>query len=108
MSIAAGADVNTYVSNPSGPVAQSAAPGAAGAGAQMGVDKAALVLLVTAVGGLVGLRLLFGGKGLPPMRVDASEAIKVFLAYQTINIPLKLLAYHFHGHQASQAYILLA
>ena len=98
----------TYVSPPSQAI-PTTAPGATGPGSTIGVDKAAITLIILAVGGLVGLRLVFGKKGsLPPMRVDASEAVKIWLAYQTINVPLKVICYKYYGHQAAQAYLLLA
>lgn len=100
---------NTYVSNPGGAIPPTTAPGATGPASTIGVDKAAITLVILAVGGLVGMRLVFGKKGsLPPMRVDASEALKIWLAYQTINVPLKVICYKYYGHQAAQAYLLLA
>lgn len=86
------------------------APGSGVIGAGMPVAKSALVFLGVSVAGVVGLRLLFGQKGssLPPMRVDASEVAKVFFAYQTLNIPLRILAYKYHGHSWAQTYLLLA
>lgn len=109
MTVAADASLGTYVSPPGAAPVATAAPGAQGPGAQVGVDKAALLILGTSIVGLVALRVIFGkGPGLPGMRVDATEVIKVWLAYETVNIPLKLLAYHWYGHQVSQAYIILS
>lgn len=91
----------------SGTTPYSAAPGSGLPGATMAVGTTALVFLGVSIAGLVGLRLAFGkGVGLPPMRVDASETAKVFLSYQAINIPLTLIAYHYHGHKWSQTYLL--
>ena len=83
------------------------APGSGLPGSAMAVGTTAVVFLGVSVAGLVGLRLLFGqGVKLPPMRVDASETAKVFLAYQAINIPLTLLSYKYHGHKWAQTYLL--
>lgn len=80
------------------------APGSGAPGAQMSVTKQALLFLVVAVGGLTAFRLLFHeGERLAPMRVDVTEVIKVYLSYQAINVPMKLVAFHYHGHSFSQA-----
>ena len=84
------------------------APGAGGPAAGMAVGTSALVFLGVSVAGLVGLRLLLGegGDRLPGLRIDAAEVAKVYLAYQTFNIPLKLVAYHWHGHKWAQTVLL--
>lgn len=92
---------------PQGTPATSGAPGAGAPLSTLGVAKSAVVFLGASVVGLVGLRVLFGGKAeLPPMRIDALEVAKVWMAYETFNIPLKLVAYHFHGHSFSQSILL--
>lgn len=84
--------------------AATGAPGAAAPMASMSVTKAAVVFLVFSIVGLALFRwLLTEGERLAPMRVDATEVIKIYLSYQAINVPMKLLAFHFHGHSFSQA-----
>lgn len=73
-------------------------------GSSMSVTKSAVVFLVVAVVGLGVFRwLLTEGERLAPMRVDVTEVVKIYLSYQVINVPMKLLAFHFHGHSFSQA-----
>lgn len=93
----------TAASVPQGTVTQGGAPGSAAPLSTLGVAKSALVFLGASVAGLVVLRIAFGGRELPAIRVDALEVAKVWAAYQTFNIPLKLVAFHYHGHAFSQA-----
>lgn len=95
---------STTATIPQGRTATTAPAGASAPLSTFGVLKSALVFLGVSIGGLVALRLAFGeGAQLPKMRVDATEVAKVWAAYQTINIPLKIIAFHYHGHSFSQA-----
>lgn len=87
---------------PQGTPANSAAPGASAPLASMSVAKSAVVFLGVSVAGLVALRLAFGERELPGIRVDALEVTKIYLAYQAFNVPLKLIAFRYHGHAWSQ------
>jgi hypothetical protein len=106
------ADLNTSVSGgipiPSGTTTASAAPGAAGPGGSMSILSAVAITLGTGIVGLVVLRKLFGGKDLPPVRIDAINAFNVYWSWLVIDGTLKLVAYHFHGHKLAQAYLLIA
>ena len=90
--------MNTYSSDPTNPIPQgvpavSGAPGAAAAGF-----------------GLVALGLIFrkGQKVIPPLRVDAANALNVYFSWLLVDGTLKLVAYKFHGHKVAQAYLLIA
>jgi len=109
----AGLGANTYVSGPGGPStpAESMPSGSGGPGANMPMTSAVLIPLGMAAAGLGGLYWLFrreGGAGLPPLRVDAANAVNVYLSWMLLNVPLKLLAYKYHGHKVSQAFLLVA
>lgn len=79
-------------------------PGSGAPGASMSVTKQALIFLLFSFAGLAAFRILLTeGERLAPMRVDVTEVIKVYLSYQVINVPVKLLAFHFHGHSFSQS-----
>jgi hypothetical protein len=108
---------NTFVSQPgAGPGGastygdQSLPNGQGLPGANMPMTTAVLIPL--AVGG-VGLAVLYnlfrreGGK-LPPLRVDAANALNVWFSWLVIQTPLKLLAYKYHGHKVAQALLLVA
>lgn len=95
--------MSTTMTIPQGTPNATGAPGASAPAAQMSVAKSAVLFLGVSIAGLVAFRYAFGEKGLPPMRVDATEVAKVYLAYQAFNIPLKLIAFHYHGHSWSQA-----
>lgn len=104
---------NTQVSGgipiPQGTTQATAAPGANGPGGQMSILTAVLVTLGTAAVGLVVLRKVFGqGDKLPPARIDAVEAFKIYWSWLIIDGTLKLVAYKFHGHKLAQAYLLIA
>jgi hypothetical protein len=109
-------DANTQVSAPGMPISQgtasaSAAPGATGPGANISMTKAVFTTLGVAAGGLVALGILFrkkGGGGLPPLRVDAANAVNVYFSWLLINGTLKLIAYKYHGHNLAQEYLLIA
>jgi hypothetical protein len=107
------AGMNTYVSGPGNPPGN-AAPGAAPNGgsaplAQVSMSTAVFVPLGTAALGLAGLYYLFRRQGgLPPLRVDAANALNVYFSWMLINVPLKVLAYKYHGHKVAQAYLLVA
>jgi hypothetical protein len=105
--------LNTSVSGgipiPQGTTTATAAPGAAGPGGQMSILSAVILTIGSAVAGLVVLRLVFGkGDKLPPARIDAVEAFKIYWSWLVIDGTLKLVAYKFHGHKLAQAYLLIA
>lgn len=95
---------------PSGASTNSAAPGAQGPGSNLNVTHAVVVTLGSAALGLVALGWLFrrGGKSLPPLRVDAANALNVYFSWLLVDGTLKLLAYRYHGHKLAQAYLLIA
>jgi hypothetical protein len=96
--------MTTTASIPQGTVVASAASGANLPLASMSVAKAAVLFLGASAVTLVAMRMAFGnGKEIPVIRVDALEVVKIYVGYQVINIPVKLLAFHFHGHSLSQA-----
>lgn len=108
------AEANTSVSGgipiPNGNVAATASPGANGPLGQMSVPAAVGTVLGVAAVGLVGLGILFrkGGQKLPPVRIDAVNALNVYFSWLLIDGTLKLVAYHFHGHRLAQQYLLIA
>lgn len=93
-----------------GQITSSAAPGAAGPGGQMQVGKAVLWTIGTAAAALLGLGLVFrkGGGPLPPLRIDAINALNIYFSWLLVNGTVKVLAYRYHGHAWSQAYLLVA
>lgn len=95
---------------PSGATAGTAAPGATGPGAQMPTAASVVTVLGVAAAGLLALGWLFrrGGKSLPPLRVDAANALNVYFSWLLIDGTLKLVAYHYHGHKLAQQYLLIA
>jgi hypothetical protein len=118
MTYTAGADggLSTNVSSPGSPIgggtsAVTGAPGATGPlNNQISVAGAAGITLGTAAVGLLALGVLFrrGGQKLPPVRVDAVNAINVYFSWLLIDATLKIAAYHWHGHKVAQAYLLIA
>lgn len=108
---------NTYVSSPGlGGAQATITAGAGGApnggsapGAQMPMTAAVLVPLALSVGGLGVLYWIFRkeGAGLPPLRIDAAEIIKITFAAEVGRITLNLLAYHYHAHKLAQAWLLV-
>jgi hypothetical protein len=108
--------LNTQISDPSGSVggvagaAGTASPGGTGPGAQMSMTNAVVLTIGTAAAGLLALGIVFrkGGVKLPPLRVDAANAINVYFSWLLVNGTLKLVAYHWHGHKVSQAFLLVA
>lgn len=111
------ANANTAVSAPGlagagggGTVQATAAPGATGPGASISMTSAVGLTLGTAAVGLVGLGFIFrrGGAKLPPLRVDAANALNVYFSWLLMDATLKLVAYHYHGHKLAQAYLLIA
>jgi hypothetical protein len=110
-------DSNTFVSVPgSGPYAgnpgaDSSLPnGASLPGATISMTGAVLIPLGIGVGGLAVLYHLFRREGgaLPPLRVDAANAINVYLSWLLIQTPIKLMAYKYHGHKVAQAVLLVS
>jgi hypothetical protein len=105
-------DLNTSVSGgipiPQGTTTASAAPGASGPGGQMSILSGVIVTLGTGLVGLVVLRKVFGGKDLPPVRIDAVNAFNIYWSWLVIDGTLKLVAYKYHGHKLAQAYLLIA
>ncbi len=102
---------NTYVSDPGG--AAPAAPGPPGSGAPLaGVPTVASILIPLGIGFgvLFGVYKLAGAAGekLPPVRVDTANALNIYASWYVVQIPLKLLAYKFHGHNVAQAFLLTA
>jgi hypothetical protein len=95
---------------PSGVATASAAPGATGPGAQMSMTYAVVSTLGVAAAGIVALGILFrrGGQKLPPLRIDAANALNIYFSWLLIDGTLKLVAYHYHGHKLAQAYLLVA
>jgi hypothetical protein len=95
---------------PNGQMPATAGPGSTGPGAQMSMTSAVLLTIGVAAGGLVGLGLIFrkGQKVLPPLRIDAANAINIYFSWLLIDGTLKLVAYRYHGHKLSQAYLLIA
>lgn len=87
----------------------SAAPGASGMGGQMGIVPAVLWTLGGAAAALVILRKGFHkGEALPPLRVDAINALNIYFSWLVVNGTVKVLAYRYHGHKLAQAYLLVA
>lgn len=103
--------MNTYVSDPSGPTpaVASSAPGAQGPLGQISMTQATLIPLLTGVVGLAGLYWLFrkGGVKLPPLRIDAANALNVYFSWLVIDVPITMLAYKYHGHKVAQAFLLI-
>ena len=95
---------------PTGVVPATSAPGAAGPGGNMSITTAVLTTVGVAAGGLIVLGLVFrkGQKVLPPLRIDAANAVNVYFSWLLIDGTLKLLAYKYHGHKVAQAYLLIA
>jgi hypothetical protein len=107
-------DANTAVSGgipiPQGSVNATASPGANGPLGQTSVPVAVGTVLGVAAVGLLGLGILFrrGGQKMPPVRIDAVNALNVYFSWLLIDGTLKLVAYHFHGHKLAQQYLLIA
>lgn len=106
---------NTSVSANGLPISQgtteaTAAPGATGPGAGMPTTGAVVMVVGTAAVGLLVLGGVFrkGGARLPPLRVDAANALNVYFSWLLIDGTLKLLAYKYHGHKLAQTYLLIA
>lgn len=102
--------MNTYVSAPQGQPAQAtAAPGAGAPLANISMTQAVIIPLATAGVGLGVLYYLFrrGGVKMPPLRIDAANALNVYFSWLLIDAPLTLLAYKYHGHKVAQAYLLI-
>lgn len=95
---------------PSGASYGTAAPGAQGPGANMPTAASVITVLGVAAAGLLTLGWLFrrGGKSLPPLRVDAANALNIYFSWLLIDGTLKLVAYHYHGHNLAQQYLLIA
>jgi hypothetical protein len=114
--ISASFGANTFVSGPGGPQGGmsgggAALPNGAGApGANISMTYAVVVPLAVAGAGLAVLWKLFRreGVGLPPLRIDAANVVNIYLSWMVLNVPLKLLAYQYHGHKLAQAYLLVA
>lgn len=109
------ANGNTEVSDTGGSAnagvtASTGVAGSSGPGANMGMGSAVALTLGAAAAGLLGLGLVFRrkGEGLPALRVDAANALNVYFSWLLIDGTLKVIAYHFHGHKLSQAYLLIA
>lgn len=87
----------------------SAAPGATGPGGSMSVGRSALLVVGVGAAGLLGLGVLFrrGGKSLPPLRIDAANAMNIYFSWLLVDATLTTLAYKFHGHPVSQAFLLV-
>lgn len=104
----------TQVSDPAGsPLGgvppNSTAPGAAGPGGNMPMATAVIMTIVVPVLGLAALRMIFGSKDkLPPLRVDATNAVNIYFSWLVIQGSLKLVAYRYHGHKLAQAFLLVA
>lgn len=104
---------NTQVSDPTIPVGggttgYQASPGASGPGANMTVAHSTLLTIGLAAGGLVALGVVFRkGQKLPPLRVDAVNAVNVYLSWLLIHGTVKVLAYRFHGHPLAQTALLI-
>lgn len=105
---------NTFVSDPGGsPLGgvptQSAAPGATGPAAGMPMAAAVATTIIVPAAILVGLRLIFGAKDkLPPLRVDATNVVNIYMSWLVMNGAVKLLAYRYHGHKVAQAFLVIA
>jgi len=104
----------TQVSDPGaspmgGTPTMSTAPGAAGPAGGMPMATAVVTTIVVPVVALATLRLIFGkGDKLPPLRVDATQAVNVYFSWLVIQGSLKLIAYRYHGHKLAQAFLLIA
>ena len=102
--------MNTYVSAPQGAAPQAtAAPGATAPLANVSMTQAVIIPLATAGVGLGVLYYLFrrGGVKMPPLRVDAANALNVYFSWLLIDVPVTMLAYKYHGHNVAQAYLLV-
>jgi hypothetical protein len=110
MSDTMGATSAQGVPIPSGAATATAAPGATAPGGTMSMTNAVITTIGVAAGGLIVLGLIFrkGQKVLPPLRVDAANAINIYFSWLLIDGTLKLVAYRFHGHKVAQAYLLIA
>lgn len=110
MSDTMGATSAQGVPIPAGAAGATASPGATGPGGQMSMTSAVVTTIGVAAAGLVALGLIFrkGQKVLPPLRVDAANAINIYFSWLLIDGTLKLVAYHYHGHKVAQAYLLIA
>ncbi len=107
------AEANTAVSGgipiPQGAVAATASPGAGGPMGQVSVPVAVGTVLGVAAVGLLGLGLIFRrGQKLPPVRIDAVNALNVYFSWLLIDGTLKLVAYKYHGHKLAQQFLLIA
>jgi hypothetical protein len=106
--------VATQVSDPgSAPVGgvptSSAAPGAQGPAGNMPMATAVIATIVVPVAALATLRLVFGSKDkLPPLRVDATNALNIYFSWLVVQGALKIIAYRYHGHKLAQAFLLIA
>lgn len=105
----------TMISDPSGAIGgamltSSAAPGAGGPGGQMGITSAVVWTIGGAAAALVALGYVFrkGGQKLPPVRIDAVNAMNIYFSWLVVNGTVKVIAYRFHGHKLAQAYLLVA
>lgn len=110
-----GMGVATQVSAPGGgPVngvaTAGAAPGATGPGAAMSMTTAVVWTIGGAAAGLFLLGYAFrkGEKSLPPLRVDAMNALNIWFSWLVINGTVKIIAYRYHGHKLAQAYLVVA
>ena len=87
-----------------------AGPGSTGPGSSMSMTTAVATTIGVAAVGLVALGFIFrkGQKVLPPLRIDAANAINIYFSWLLIDGTLKLVAYKYHGHKVAQAYLLIA
>ena len=90
------ADANTAVSGgvaiPSGVLGNTGAPGGSGPAAQVSPTQAGITVLLVAAGGLIALRLIFGkGDKLPPVRIDAVNALAIYWSWLLVDVTLSSL-----------------
>jgi hypothetical protein len=95
---------------PNGQMPATAGPGSTGPGATMSMTTAVATTIGVAAVSLIGLGLIFrkGQKVLPPLRIDAANALNIYFSWLLIDGTLKLVAYKYHGHTVAQAYLLIA
>jgi hypothetical protein len=104
----------TNISDPSQPIGgnmptNTAAPGATGPGGQMSMGAVAISTIGLSAAALIALGIAFRvkGKGLPPLRIDALNALNIYFSWLVVHGTVKMIAYRYHGHKWAQAYILI-
>lgn len=75
----------------------------------MGITSAVVWTIGGAAAALIALGVIFRrGEKLPPIRIDAVNALNIYFSWLVVNGTVKILAYRYHGHRIAQAYLLVA